>query len=66
MLAWIRNIQTEAELWALKLRQGVLQGRLSGLLRSPRAKRQLLSQSAEGLSHRPECPRMEGGSEGRW
>lgn len=66
MLAWIRNIRTEAELWALKLRRGVLHRRLNGLPRSPRAKRQLLAQSTEGLSHCQEWPGMEGGSEGRW
>lgn len=39
MFAWVRNTQTEADLWALKFRQGVPEGRLRGFLCSPRAKR---------------------------
>lgn len=39
MCAWVRNTPTEAELWALRFRQGAPEGRLSGFLCSPRAKR---------------------------
>lgn len=66
MSAWIRNILTEAEFWAFKLRQAVPGRERRWALSSPKAKGQLLAQGTKGLSHCQECPRMEGASEWRW
>lgn len=35
MFAWIRDTQTEAELWAFKCRQCILEGRFMGFCAAP-------------------------------
>lgn len=62
MSAWIGNSRSEAEFCTFKFRW--VSSRW--VLCSPMIKGQVLAQGTKGCSHGQECPRMEGGSEGRW